>query len=251
LALPCARRRADAAGRGGRSQALAALTAGCEENRGRALQAACLRATMTLAATHRRDAVVGAACRVLGSLAESADGRRRLAERDGTKLLTSILSRGGLVAPPPPPDVVVGAARVVLSLTQVQGELARFVALGGHKLAARLAESAHDAALVPVMELVLVLASDAAARDRVVFDGAMRGVLAVLQRRPLAATPVVESASAIIAALAHEPRLKPHLRRQGAVGVMEECATVKNQMVLRRNATLAINLLRLAAGEAT
>ena len=44
-------------------------------------------------------------------------------------------------------------------------------------------------------------------------------------------------------------RLKPHLRKQGAVAVLEECTGVRNQAALKRHATLALNLLRVPAGE--
>ena len=44
-------------------------------------------------------------------------------------------------------------------------------------------------------------------------------------------------------------RLKPHLRKQGAVAVLEECTQVRNQAALKRHATLALNLLRVPAGE--
>ena len=152
---------------------LANLTDASEENRHRAVAAACVRQVMTYAGNSSSKQVQGAASLALQNLAQSPEARLKVLERDGLKLLYTILDRAATN------ETIAGAAGALVHVGRSgKVHLHKFVQLGGTKVLTRVAQDCNNnAALHQLLNLVLVLALQSELKIRLIEDGVMRVTL--------------------------------------------------------------------------
>jgi hypothetical protein len=220
---------------------LANLSEFSEANRTRAVAATCLRQVMTFAGNSSSMHVSGAACLALQSLAQSPEARLKLLERDGLKLLYSLLDHALT------PESIAGASGAIVHLGRAaKVQLHKFVQLGGAKLITRVGgECSSNAALQQLLNLVYLMAVNSELKIKLIEDGVMRVTLNLLSKKGALPEPLLELCSAIIASVAKDRHARSHMLKMGAVAVLEDAneTFTKHNDKIKADTRRAINSL--------
>ena len=220
---------------------LANLTADSEQNRERAVAAACVRQVMTFASNSTSKMVVGGGCMALQSLAQAPEARLKILERDGLKLLYSLLEKA--LTPP----AIAGAAGALVHLGRAaKANLHKFSQLGGGKLLTRvMVDCTSDAALLQMLHLVHIMAVDPELKVKLVEDGVVRQTLALLARKGEVPEALLELSSSVLALVARDKHARSHMLKMGAVPVLEDVndTYAKHNELIKAETRRAINSL--------
>lgn len=212
-----------------------------EANRTRAVAAACLRQVLTFAGNSSSVLVSGAACLAVQSLAQSPEARLKIVERDGLKLLYSLLDRALT------PDAIAGASGAIVHLGRAaKVQLHKFVQLGGAKLITRIGSDCNNnAALHQLLNLVYLMAISSELKIKLIEDGVLRVTLNLLSKKGALPEPLLELCSAIVASVAKDRHARSHMLKMGAVAVLEDAneTYAKHNEKIKADTRRAINSL--------